>query len=406
MKLPPALRHRDFRVLLVGSVLTRIGEYIKLVVQSWLVWELTGSAFYLGVIGFCEFGPRLLFGLLGGVLVDRVDRRRLMISTQIVTTAQSVIFTILVLTGTAQFWHIVTLVLIFAVANSFFTTANQAIICSLVPQEAVVSALAMNSAGHNLTKIIGPSIGGILITLIGSGSSLIICVFTSIAMLVCLAIVHGPTFTPPLMVGSLLDEVAEGYRYVRHHRRIRTTILVTYFNAFAGTAYIQLLPVFAGRILEVGSSGYGFLMAAPGIGALAGSLLIASIARLERKRRILLGSSWIYAGSLFLFAMSRSMIVSLLLLTVVGCMQMTFRVIARAVIQEDTPPHLLGRAMSIFLLDRGFTSLGAIFLGSMATLLGASPAVALGALICGVSTWVIPRTNADSNEKKNGPSLS
>ncbi len=208
MKLPPALRHRDFRVLLVGSVLTRIGEYIKLVVQSWRVWELTGSAFYLGVIGFCEFGPRLLFGLLGGVLVDRVDRRRLMILTQIVTTAQSVIFTILVLTGTVQFWHIVTLVLIFAGANSFFTTANQAIICSLVPQKAVVSALAMNSAGHNLTKIIGPSIGGILITLIGSGSSLLICVFTSIAMLVCLAIVHGPTFTPPqwqLSWGHLLQ---------------------------------------------------------------------------------------------------------------------------------------------------------------------------------------------------------
>jgi len=123
VKLPPALRHRDFRVLLVGSVLTRIGEYIKLVVRNLLVWELTGSAFYLGVIGFCEFGPRLLFGLLGGVLVDRVDRRRLMISTQIVTTAQSVIFTILVLTGTVQFWHIVTLVLMIAVANSFFTTA-------------------------------------------------------------------------------------------------------------------------------------------------------------------------------------------------------------------------------------------------------------------------------------------
>jgi len=187
VRLPPALRDRDFRLFTIGYFPAETGEYIHFVVQNWLVWELTHSAFFLGLIGFFEFAPRFIFGPIGGVVADRMNRLKLLIISRIANLLQTLVFAFLVFFDLLQFWHIVVLVIFMAVVSSFSTAAQQVLVVSLVPQEGVVSALALHSATHNLTKVIGPSIGGVLLTLIGAGPCLLIQALTIICMLVTLS---------------------------------------------------------------------------------------------------------------------------------------------------------------------------------------------------------------------------
>ena len=394
MKLPPALRYREFRLFAIGYLPSETGEYIHFVVQNWLVWELTQSAFYLGLIGFFEFAPRFVFGPIGGVIADRMDRLKLLVWSKALNLLQTLVFALLVFSGWVQFWHIVVLVIFMAIVSSVSTAAQQALVVSLVPQEAVVSALALHSATHNLTKIIGPSIGGILLTLIGAGHCLLIQSLTILWMLGTLYRMRLPASSMPGVGGEWLKDIGEGVSYLRQNRRVLATVLTTYSNGFFGISYSQFLPYFAQEVLHVGATGYGFLVSAPGVGAVAISFLLSTYTKLRRMRRLLFGASLIYAASIFLFAISRSMVWSILLLAVVGSMQMSYRVLARAIIQEECPPHLLGRAMSLFFLDRGFGSLGAVCLGSVAALVPVPFAVAGSAVLSGFTAWLIPRRAA------------
>lgn len=394
MKLPPALRYREFRLFAIGYLPSETGEYIHFVVQNWLVWELTQSAFYLGLIGFFEFAPRFVFGPIGGVIADRMDRLKLLVWSKALNLLQTLVFALLVFSGAIQFWHIVVLVIFMAIVSSVSTAAQQALVVSLVPQEAVVSALALHSATHNLTKIIGPSIGGILLTLIGAGHCLLIQSLTILWMLGTLYRMRLPASSMPGVGGEWLKDIGEGVSYLRQNRRVLATVLTTYSNGFFGISYSQFLPYFAQEVLHVGATGYGFLVSAPGVGAVAISFLLSTYTKLRRMRRLLFGASLIYAASIFLFAISRSMVWSILLLAVVGSMQMSYRVLARAIIQEECPPHLLGRAMSLFFLDRGFGSLGAVCLGSVAALVPVPVAVAGSAVLSGLTAWLVPRRAA------------
>lgn len=394
MKIPPALRHREFRLFTSGYLPSETGEYIHFVVQNWLVWELTQSAFYLGLIGFVEFAPRFVFGPIGGVIADRMDRVKLLFLSRALNLLQVLVFAALVFSGWIQFWHIVVLVFFMAVVSSFSTAAQQVLVVSLVPQEAVVSALALHSATHNLTKIIGPSIGGVLLTLIGAGHCLSIQALTLVWMLIILYRMRTPSASVKNRGGDWIKDMVEGASYLRQNRRVFATVLTTYSNGFFGISYSQFLPYFAQEVLHVGPAGYGILVSAPGVGAVAISFLLSTHTRLKRMRRLLLGASLIYAGAIFSFAVSRFMLLSILLLAAIGAMQMSYRVLARAIIQEECPPHLLGRAMSLFFLDRGFGSLGALSLGIVAALVSVPIAVAGSAALSGLAAWQMQRLAA------------
>ena len=390
MKIPPALRYRDFRVFTAGYLPAETGEYIHFVVQNWLAWELTQSAFALGLLGFCEFAPRFVFGPIGGVIADRMDRHKLLVISRAANLLQTLVFAALVYYEAIEFWHIVVLVIFMAIVSSFSTAAQQVMIVSLVPQEGVVSALALHSATHNLTKVIGPSIAGVLLTVIGAAACLMIQALTILCMLVALFKLRLPKTELATSRGDWWKDILEGVSYLRQNRRVFTTILTTYSNGFFGISYAQFLPYFAQEVLQVGPSGYGLLVSAPGAGAVAISFFLSTHTRLQGMRRLLTGASLIYAGAIFLFAISPFMIASMLLLAVVGSMQMSYRVLARAIIQEECPDHLLGRAMSLFFLDRGFGSLGAIGIGSIASIIPVPIAVAGSAVACGVVSWLLP----------------
>lgn len=391
MIFPPALRHREFRRFTIGYLPAETGEYIHFVVQNWLAWELTHSAFYLGVLGFFEFAPRFVFGPIGGVVADRMDRMKLLILSRAANLIQCLIFAALVFSELLQFWHIVVLVIFMAIVSSFSSAAQQVVIVSLVPQESVVSALAINSATHNLTKVIGPSIGGVLLTLVGPGPCLIVQALSIIGMLATLWTMPPQAVRSDVAKGNWLDDIFAGVSYMRENRRLLATILTTYSNGFFGISYAQFLPYFAQEVLHVGPAGYGVLVAAPGAGAVLISFFLSTHARLRGMRRLLVGASLIYAVAIFCFALSPFLVISVLLLAVIGSMQMSYRVLARAIIQEESPDHMLGRAMSLFFLDRGFGSLGAICIGSAAALMPVPVAVAGSAVVCAFVSWIAPK---------------
>jgi len=392
VRLPPALRYRDFRLFTIGYLPAETGEYIHFVVQNWLAWELTRSAFALGVLGFCEFAPRFVFGPIGGVVADRMDRIKLLKLSRIANLAQSLIFAVLIFSGQLQFWHIIVLVVFMAIVSSFSTAAQQVVIVNLVPQEGVVSALALNSATHNLTKVIGPSIGGVLLTLIGPGPCILIQAATVIGMLFTLWRLQPATVpTTPMAKGDWLKDMVEGITYLGENRRLLAAILTTYSNGFFGISYAQFLPYFAQEVLQVGPAGYGVLVSAPGVGAVVISFFLSTHTRLRRMSRLLIGASLIYAVAIFLFALSPFYVLSIVLLAIVGSMQMSYRVLVRAIIQEECPAHMLGRAMSLFFIDRGFGSLGAIAIGTAAALMPVPFAVAASAVACGFVSWILPK---------------
>jgi len=199
---------------------------------------------------------------------------------------------------------------------------------------------------------------------------------------------NAPT---PMAKGDWLKDIVEGVSYLRENRRLFATILTTYSNGFFGISYAQFLPYFAQEVLHVGPAGYGVLVSAPGVGAVLISFFLSTHSRLRGMRRLLVGSSLIYAVSIFLFALSPIYFLSIALLAIVGSMQMSYRVLARAIIQEECPDHMLGRAMSMFFLDRGFGSLGAIGIGSVATIMPVPFAVAASAVACGLVSWILPK---------------
>ena len=391
MRLPPALRHREFRLFASGYLFAETGEYIHFIVQNWLVWELTHSAFYLGLLGFCEFAPRFIFGPIGGVIADRMDRLKLLIAARILNLLQTLVFAFLIFAGLIQLWHIVVLVVFMAIVSSVSTAAQQVLVVSLVPQNSVMSALALHSTTHNLTKVIGPSIGGILFAMIGAGNCLLIQAFTILLMLATLFFIAPPASPFRRGEGNFLQEIGEGFSYLRQNHRVLITILTTYSNGFFGISYTQFLPYFAQEVMHVGATGYGFMVSAPGVGAVAVSFLLSSRTKLRGMRRLLLGASVIYAASIFLFAISPSIFLSIPLLAVIGSMQMSYRVLARAIIQEETPDYLLGRAMSLFFMDRGFGSLGALALGVAAAIFPVPLAVAGSAVLSGFAAWAVSR---------------
>ena len=391
MRLPPALGYRDFRLFTIGYLPAETGEYIHFVVQNWLAWELTHSAFYLGLLGFFEFAPRFVFGPIGGVIADRMDRLKLLMVSRVANLLHCLVFAFLVFSGLLAYWHIVVLVFFMAIVSSFSTAAQQVVIVTLVPQEGVVSALALSSATHNLTKVIGPSIGGVLLTVIGPGPCLLIQALTIGCMLVTLFKLQPQLASTSPVKGNWFEDIAEGVSYLRQNRRVFATILTTYSNGFFGISYAQFLPYFAQEVLHVGPSGYGLLVSAPGVGAVLISFFLSTHTRLRGMRRLLVGTSLVYALAIFLFALSPLLMLSVILLAAVGSMQMTYRMLARAIIQEECPPQLLGRAMSLFFLDRGFGSLGAICIGSVAALVPVPLVVAGSAIACGLVSWLLPR---------------
>jgi MFS family permease len=381
-----SLRYRNYRLLFFGTSLSHIGDFVQAMAQSWLVWTMTGSPFLLGLVGFCQALPRLLLGAVGGAIVDRVERRRLLLSTQILAMAQAFAFWALVYFGRIEFWHVLVLVLFLGTVNTLNQTARQSLINALVPRDHLMNAIALNSSMANLAKILGPSLGGVLISIVGVAGCLLVNAVSFLAIIVTLVIMELPVMASrgeePV---SFWSDVAAGYQFVRGEQRLFALILLTYGVALVGSPYSRFLPVFATDVLHAGPSTFGLLLAAPGLGAVIAGLGIASLGRVRRRMHFVVVSVYAFSLSLILFSFSRSLPLSLAFLILVGASNIALRAVSNATLQMETPPHLLGRVLSLFFMDKGLWSFGTLFIGSVAHWAGTPQAIAISGIACAIA---------------------
>jgi MFS family permease len=384
-----SLRHRNFRLLLIGALLSNAGDFMQNVAQAWLVWHMTRSAFLLGVVGFFDSIPRLLLGALGGALTDRLDRRRLLIVTQALGMAQAFVYWFAVYFDLIRYWHILILACFLGVVNTVNQTARQSLVNGLVPKEDLSNAIALHASVFNLSRILGPSLGGVVIALVGVAGCFFVNAVSFVGLIATLLYMELPSWSPARKQGGLWHEVSEGYRYLRSNSQMFSIIALSYVVALVGAPYATFVPVFATNILHVGPSGFGLLMSAPGIGATIAGLWLATVGNASPNLFWVGACVLGYALFLGLFAVSHFFILSLVLLLSLGFCFIAFRASVNTALQSATPPHLLGRVLSFFFMDRGLWSIGGLMLGGTASLIGIQGTFEVSAVICGVAAAIV-----------------
>jgi len=394
-----SLRHLDYRYLWTGTLMMGAGQWIQQVTLGWLLYDLTGSSVLLGALNGLRALPFLVTGPMAGVAADRMDRRRLMLRTQYVLIATALLMGGLVASGLLEVWHIFVFTLITGVAWSFSEPVRQSLIPSVVPKKDLVNAIALNSGGFNLMKVIGPALGGVLIALFGAAGNFFVQGTAYVGVLTMIYLLHVPPTPEKARRSSALANLKEGFRYVWSTPAVLALMTLAYVPRIFAVPYQTLMPIFQKDVLRVGPEGLGMLMAAPGVGAVLAVLVLASAASRVRRQGLLLVGSIVVLG-IFLISFSRatSFPVALVLLVVVGACQMIFLASTNTMLMLIVPDELRGRVMSLYMLDRGLMPAGALFAGVTAHFIGApSTVTAMGTiliLLTLVVAWRVPAIRA------------
>ena len=372
-----SLRHRDYRLLWFGTLFSSSGQWIQQVSLGWLTYQLTGSAFLLGAVNGLRSLPLLLLGPFGGVAADRMDPKKLMLSTQLFLMTVTAVFATIVVSGHAHLWNIILFALLTGVGWAFNMPVRQSIVPHLVPPKDLMNAIALNSAGFNITRIVGPSLAGLLIAGVGIGGNFYLQALAYVGVAAMIRQMNIPPIPRASREVSPWRHLAEGARYVWHHPTLRVQMSLALIPVVLALPYISLMPVFAKDVLHVGPAGFGVLSAAPGVGALIGTLTIASLGNVRRKGLVLFVALIGLGASLILFSESRSFPLSLALLVLVGGFQMTYMATNQTLLQMSMSDEFRGRAMGIYMLNQGLLPLGSLFAGTLAGLTSAPFAVSV-----------------------------
>jgi len=372
--------YRDYRLLWVSSVLTQIAQWMLQVSLGWLMLELTNSPFWVGLNGFASGLPFLIISIPAGALIDRLDRRNLLVACQASALSIGLTLAILATLGLARPWHLLVGAFLNGAALAVNNATRQTLVPTFVPREGLQNAIALLSAGMNVTRIVGPSLAGPLIAAIGSGGALL-------AQVGCLAIALVNTLQLPSRQDTtrvrlpFLRNLAEGIDYVRRSSVLVGLMLLATIPTILVFPYIQLLPVYARDILGVGASGLGLLYTAGGLGALTGSLFIAGFRRIEHKGRFILVTTFVYGLIIIVFAYSTWLPLSLVMLVLGGVLGSSYMSINNTLLHLNVTDEVRGRVMGIYMLTWGFMPLGALPMGFLGEQIGVPHAVALGAAL-------------------------
>lgn len=376
-----SLRHRNYLLLWIGTLVSHSGDWMDQLALNWLVLELTGSPLYLGLVSLCRAIPILLFTLIGGVAADRVEKRRLMMITQSFAMTLALLLAALMSLGLIQVWHIFIIAALRGTMMSFNMPARQTIISDLVPRNDLPNAIALNSATMNLTRIIGPSLAGLLISVVGIAGCFYINGFSFLAVLWTLHAMDIPRAERASAVTSVRQGLTEGLRYVRSQPTISLLIIVGLVPMFFGQPYMTMLTVFARDVLAIGPIGLGILTSAAALGAIVGALTLASLGSSSPRGAIMLAAMIALGIFLILFSYSSWPVISALLLLGVGGMNATYNASNNTLLQMSVPDEFRGRVLSTLFVGRGLVPLGTTLAGTLAALVGVQLAVASMATI-------------------------
>ncbi|GHO87485.1 MFS transporter [Dictyobacter formicarum] len=384
-----SLRHRNYRLYWSGQIISLLGSYMQSIGQVWLVLELTHSAWQLGLVGALQAVPVLFFSLFGGVFADRWPKRNVLLCTQLSAMIQALLLWVLIATDTIQLWHLYILALLLGLTNSLGRPTGQAFVIEMVGREDLPNAVALNSMLSQMMRIVGPGLGGIIIAASGVPILFLLNGVSFLAVIVGLLLIksHELHAQAP-QVGSKSERkntwqsLREGVDYVWNTPAVLLLILVVGLVLLFGSNFNVLLPLFATDVLHIGATGFGFLSAATGVGALLAALWLAWNNRQPTIRRVLV-STLILGALEVLFAVSGLYLLSIVLIASVGFMETDFAAQAMTALQTAAPDHLRGRVMSVqILFFDGSLPLGYLLMGWLSGLFGPARAMLIGALLC------------------------
>lgn len=379
-----ALHSRNYRLFFGGQSISLIGTWITRTATSWLVYRLTGSAFLLGVVGFAGQIPTFLLTPIAGVLVDRWDRHRILIITQILSMAQSFALATLTMSGVVAVWHIIVLSILQGLVNAFDMPARQSFVIEMVEnKEDLGNAIALNSSMVNGARLMGPSIAGVLIAIAGEGICFLIDGISYLAVIGSLLAMRvapkeiGPRGT------DIIDGLKEGFNYALGFAPTRAILFLLALVSLMGMPYMVLMPIFASDVLHGGPHTLGFLMAASGIGALTGSIYLASRETVHGLGKIIALASAIFGIGLIGFSLSRVFWLSMLLVLIVGFGMIVQMASSNTILQTIADEDKRGRLMSFYTMALiGMAPFGSLLAGGLASKVGAPNTLIIGGVFC------------------------
>ena len=376
-----ALRYHNYRLWFFGQATSLVGTWMQSVAQGWLVYQLTGSNLALGAISFAGSIPTLFLMLPAGVLADRFPKRSLVLITQTVMMLCAFALAALAASGVLQVWHIGVLAFGLGVANSFDAPARQSLAVEMVEDRRdMMNAIAMNSTMFNLARIAGPAIGGVVLAHLGAVWCFALNGLSFLAVLVALWRMRLPQVALAPQNEPFAAQIVTGLRYIWGNTPIRTIIALVGVSSLFGLSYATLMPAYAVDVLHVGEAGLGSMSAAVGVGALIGSLAVASLGSFRRKGLLLAAGSLIFPLALLSFAQTRYLPLSLTCLAVVGFGFVMQNATSNTLVQSIVPDDLRGRVMGAYTLTFfGTTPFGALLAGTLAQALGPALAVVVSA---------------------------
>lgn len=388
----PALYVRDFRVFWIGQVISFSGTWMQSTAQGWLVYSLTRSPLYLGIVAAASSLPVLLFTLLGGVAADRFRKKTLLIITQSLSILPALLLGMMTDFKIITPLHIIVIAFSLGIINAFDLPARQSFLIEMVQRGRLTNAIALNSAAFNGARILGPLMAGFAIAYTGVATCFYINALSFLAAIAALIKIKGTPLKPtPLTIGSgtkdifrnYINDLREGLLFIRGNKDIlRIMMLVAIFSLF-GIPFVTLLPVFAEDILMVGAKGLGYLGGASGIGAFTAALIIAYRGEIRAKGILMSIAALIFSLSLMAFSVSRYYTASLIILIFTGWGIVTFLALGNSFVQLTVPDELRGRVMSVYtLLFLGLSPIGNSLIGLIADIFGAKRAIAIDSIIC------------------------
>lgn len=402
-----ALRHHDFRLFWVGNFLSNVGTWMQNVAQGWLVLELAdkasqpllrgySGAFWLGVVGFAASAPMLVFTLLGGAIADRVDPRRLMIHTQTAMMLSALAMAALTFLDAINLPQIVLLAFISGVAMSLNTPTYQALVPHLVPKEDLTNAIALNSAQFNLSRVIGPTLGGFLMAWSSPAFNFLMNGLSFLAVILVLNRIRYPQAEPDAENASLWEHISEAFRYLLERREMGNLIVLVGLASIFSLPYIMFVPFFARDILHVGERGLGILMAFSGGGALLGAMTIAYLDKVKRRGKFVVSAGTMFFLAAIAFSFSRNFVLSAGLLLVAGYSMILMVATVNSLLQHLASDELRGRVMSMYATAfLGFAPVGSLIAGSLAGSISAPYAIAGMSALALIGSWALYLTQPE-----------
>jgi MFS family permease len=373
-----ALRHRNYRLYWLGQLSSVLAQNMEGVAQGWLVLELTDSPLLLGLTGLTFATPTIALTLLGGVIADRADRRRIMILAQSASALNFFLLATLILIGWIALWHVMALAFVSGCVRAFDRPSRMALLPQMVPKEDIANAVAVGGTIWQLNRLVGPALAGMLIYLIGIGPTYYFCFGASLIAVGLWLGIRLTQQSTALSSGGVLQHMAEGLNFIRKNEIYFMFIAMIFFNSAFGMSYLILMPVFARNVLDVGSQGFGFLQSFGGAGALVGVLAVAWFSHSRGKGLQALTGAMAFGVLLISFALSKSYALSLGLALALGVASQFYMTTISTVLQVNLPNELRGRVMGIYGLAWELMPVGGMIAGTIAEFAGAPIAVGFG----------------------------